>query len=122
MPGCRRDAESSLTDWGMPITPRFLSRPTGEDVLRDTAGRDVTYREIGASLQPRLPDGYRHERASAVIGNGDQAFASGCAALRAWAGHRYLNFAITPENALLDLGVTIVARIPLGPLLVLAPC
>lgn len=106
----------------MPIRFRFSRHPTAEEVHRDAIGRELTYVEVGASLEGRLPDDYQHVRSTVEVGVGEEAFASGCAALRAWAAHEYLNISVTPERAPLETGVVVVAGIPMGPVTVFAPC
>jgi uncharacterized protein (UPF0548 family) len=85
-------------------------------------GNELTYTEVGGSLEDRLPEGYHHTRSGVAIGAGEQAFMSACDALRAWAGHSYLNIVLTPERPPLEIGVVVVVEIPMGPVTVLAPC
>jgi uncharacterized protein (UPF0548 family) len=106
----------------MPFRARLRKYPTADEVCRDAMRQELTYREVGASLGDRLPEGYHHTRSAVEIGEGERAFASGCDALRAWAGHAYLNILVSPERAPLQAGNVVVAEIPMGPVTVLAPC
>jgi uncharacterized protein (UPF0548 family) len=106
----------------MPIRLRLPNRALADQLRRDAIGQDVTYLEIGASLESQLPAGYHHSRAVIELGAGERAFSLGCDALREWAGHAYLGIAITPDHAPLEAGVVVVAEIPLGPVVVFAPC
>jgi uncharacterized protein (UPF0548 family) len=106
----------------MPVRPRFSNHALADKLRRDAAAQELTYLEVGGSLEGQLPDGYHHSRAVIELGQGERAFAAGCDALREWAGHAYLGIAITPDHAPLETGVVVVARIPLGPLVVFAPC
>jgi uncharacterized protein (UPF0548 family) len=106
----------------MPFRLRLLNHPTAEAVQRNAMRQELTYDEVGASLADRLPVGYHHTRSAVEIGVGEQAFTSGCAALRAWAGHAYLNIILTPQRSPLETDAVVVAKIPMGPVIVLAPC
>jgi uncharacterized protein (UPF0548 family) len=111
-----------LPDWDMPFRLRFSNRDLADQLRRDAIGQDLTYLEIGASLERQLPAGYHHSRAVIELGVGERAFGLASDALREWAGHAYLGIAITPDHAPLEAGVVVVAEIPLGPVLVFAPC
>jgi uncharacterized protein (UPF0548 family) len=106
----------------MPLRLRFLTHPTAEELRAVVTRQELTYREVGASLEDPLPAGYHHTRSTVEIGVGDAAFTSGCAALRAWTAHAYLHVTLTPERCPLEIGAVVVAEIPMGPVTVLAPC
>jgi uncharacterized protein (UPF0548 family) len=106
----------------MPMRLRFLRHPTADEVRGIVSEQELTYREVGASLDDRLPEGYHHTRSSVEIGTGEAAFASGCEALRSWRAHAYLHIALTPARCALETGAVVVAEVPTGPLVVLAPC
>lgn len=106
----------------MPFGVRSSNHGRADQLRRDAIGQDLTYLEIGASLESQLPAGYHHSRAGIELGVGERAFILGCDALREWAGHAYLGITITPDHAPLEAGVVVVAEIPLAAVVVLAPC
>jgi uncharacterized protein (UPF0548 family) len=106
----------------VPIRVRSSNRALADLLSREATGQELTYLEIGASLESQLPAGYHHSRAIVDLGVGEQAFSLGCDALREWAGHAYLGITITPDHAPLETGVVVVAEVPLGPVVVFAPC
>jgi uncharacterized protein (UPF0548 family) len=64
-----------------------LARPTPETIERFLEGqRDLpfTYPEPGVSRDGGAPPGFDVDRRQRAVGRGRQAFAAGCAALRAW--------------------------------------
>lgn len=101
---------------GRPSTSRV------DSIERSCRELVVTYREIGATANDRLPPGYRHDRASVPIGQGAEVFERGRDALRAWAAHAGIGATVTPRHAPVEPGVTVVVTVPLGPVTVVAPC
>src|SRR5665213_423175 len=118
----RQALGAQLRDCTMPVRLRFFNHATVDRLRRGALEQEFTYLEVGASLGSHLPEGYHHTREAVELGVGERAFARGCDALREWAGHAYLHIAVAPERAPLEVGVVVVAEIPLGPLAVLAPC
>jgi uncharacterized protein (UPF0548 family) len=106
----------------MAMRLRVLRHPTAAEVRDEVMSRQLSYPEVGASLEARLPAGYHHIRAAVQIGTGEQTFASGCDALRAWAAHTHLHIVLTPARPPLEVGAVVVAEVPTGPVTVLAPC
>jgi uncharacterized protein (UPF0548 family) len=105
--------------------PIVLSRPTAELLdreLGDASRREVTYPEVGATRDPQLPGGYRHDRASVVLGNGDAAFQLGKEALSSWQAHHGAGAALTPAAPALREGAVVISTIRIGVVFVTAPC
>jgi uncharacterized protein (UPF0548 family) len=62
----------------MPISVRQPSRDDLDAWLLRVRGQRVTYREVGATRASALPAGYRHDRYSVGLGEGDKDFNRGC--------------------------------------------
>jgi uncharacterized protein (UPF0548 family) len=100
------------------------SRPSDERLdamLARAAGASVTYDEVGATRQPTLPTGYRHDTRSVTIGHGDDAFRRGQQAIRRWEAHRAAGAIVRPGDPP-ALGAVTVVALRFGPTFVLAPC
>ena len=82
----------------------------------------VTYTELGATRNPILPPGYRHDRRSAVLGRGDAVFGQGREALRGWVAHHSSGAVVTPQDAVLEPGTVVIVTFRLGPVSIVAPC
>ena len=102
-----------------------LSRPSDEELgrlLEEASRREVTYDEVGSTRDPQLPTGYRHDRASVVLGNGEAAFQLGKEALVSWQAHRHVGAALTPLTPAITEGTVLLATVRIGPVSVTTPC
>jgi uncharacterized protein (UPF0548 family) len=86
--------------------------------LRD---RSPTYDQVGDTRTGRLPDGYRHDRASIRLGGTSESWTKAQDALRTWRAHRYARATITPVDAALECDTVVVVTVRVGPLFVVAP-
>ena len=107
-----------------------------ETVIRAGRGRDafldrqvvrsaqdqLSYDEVGQTGCANLPSGYRHDRVSTHVGAGDQDWEHAKEAIRLWKAHAHARITITPSNALIEQGTTVLASRSLGPVTVIAPC
>ncbi len=89
------------------ISPLRPSPGRLEALLRAQRHEDLTYPEAGAT-RGSLPDGYVHGRHEAVLGRGDALFERAGDALRAWAVHRGAGVGVTPPDAPVATGSTVV--------------
>jgi uncharacterized protein (UPF0548 family) len=104
----------------MVITGRYRD-VLDEQLLRARQGA-VTYHQVGATRDRTLPSGYRHDRLSIAIGHGETAWGRACDAITHWKAHAHAGIAITPLDAPIEQGVTVVASRRVGPFMILAPC
>lgn len=97
-----------------------------ETVLRRQLERSrqdrVTYPEVGSTRSPALPAGYRHDSLSAQIGRGDIAWERAKQAIQLWKAHAKAGIRLTPADAPVQEGTTVLASITLGRATVVAPC
>lgn len=93
-----------------------------ESIRRRAVASAPTYPEVGATAGGHLPPGYRHDRVAVVLGEGAEVWERACQALREWQPHRAAGMTVTPPEAPLERGTTVVTTIRLGPLLAVAPC
>ena len=91
-------------------------------MLTGLADAPLTYREAGATVATALPAGYRHDRASVDVGEGEQAWTRAQDAIRRWEAHRHVGATLTPSEPPLVPETTVISTLKLGPLFVLAPC
>jgi uncharacterized protein (UPF0548 family) len=92
------------------------------DQLRRSCDQAVTYPEIGLTQASELPPGYNHDRVSLRVGEGDLAWERACAAIKLWRAHARAGITITPADAPVREGTTVIASRSFGPMLILAPC
>jgi uncharacterized protein (UPF0548 family) len=82
----------------------------------------LTYDEVGQTRSPNLPAGYRHDRLSLLVGRHELAWERACDAIRTWRAHTNAGITITPVDAPIAKGVTVMASRRFGPATLLAPC
>jgi uncharacterized protein (UPF0548 family) len=92
------------------------------DQLRRSCDQAVTYPEIGRTQASELPPGYNHDRVRLSVGEGDLAWERARAAIRLWRAHAHAGITISPADAPVREGTTIIASRNFGPMLILAPC
>lgn len=90
--------------------------------LERSSRHEVTYPEVGLTRSPVLPAGYRHDRHSLQVGGGDIAWERAKEAIRLWKAHTHAGFTLTPVDAPVHEGTTVIASRTLGPVTILAPC
>ena len=102
-----------------------LTRPSQVDLDRVLAAARIaapTFDHVGATRSSERIAGFRFDRYSETVGNGPADWEAGRGGLRAWAAHKGAGASVTPENAPLDAGETVVVCVRVGPLHALIPC
>jgi uncharacterized protein (UPF0548 family) len=92
------------------------------DQLLRSCDQAVTYPEVGLTQASEGPPGYNHDRVSLRVGEGELAWERARAAIRLWRAHAHAGITITPADAPVREGTTVVASRGFGPMLILAPC
>ena len=105
----------------MILLPAWTRRGV-EGVLERAERANVTYPEQGETRSEELPAGYEHDRRELTLGQGDGAWERAREAIQRWEAQRSAGFAITPTNASIEPGVTIVASRSFGILTLAIPC
>src|SRR5262245_40597893 len=82
---------------------------------------ELTYPEVGATRQERLPDGYRHVRRRVRLGDAD-VFAAAATGLMTFAVYRGAGLRPTTSAPRASVGVTVTNRLGVGPFAIAAPC
>jgi uncharacterized protein (UPF0548 family) len=103
----------------------LLSRPSPERldrVLAEASAQSPTFDHIGATRSADRVPGFRYDSYAAPIGHGQADWDAACNGLRVWAAHAGARVSITPHNAPLVEGQTVVASTSVGPMHVLIPC
>jgi uncharacterized protein (UPF0548 family) len=78
------------------------------------AGVPVSYREVGASRDDRLPPGYHHLSRSMALGTSQATFDRAAEGLGAWAMHRRAGLVVAASAARAEVGITVVMALRLG--------
>ena len=94
----------------------------GAKQLARSREQEVTYPEVGLTRTSTLPAGYHHDRVGLRIGQGDLDWERAKDAIRLWKAHAHARIAITPSDAPIQEGTTVVASRAFGPVTILAPC
>lgn len=81
-----------------------------------------TYDEVGATRRRPLPAGYRHLDYRAAVGRGEAGFRVTADALLGWRMQPAAGVDVTASAPRAAPGVTVTARLRLGPLRQSAPC
>lgn len=110
--------------------PAVHLRTSGADAvdaaLRRAASGELTYDHVGATVDGArtvtltMPPKVR--RSTIELGRAPDALARATAGLRAWVCHRGIGASVTPPDAPIEVGTEVIVRLPLGPVVVLAPC
>ena len=69
-----------------------------------------------------LPQGYRHVRASTLVGHGDERFVRAFTMLLQFDMHRAAGLHVTASRATAAVGVRVRLRLGVGPIAIAAPC
>ena len=91
-------------------------------LLQLSAEYELTYSERGQTRSDNLPAGYRHDRVTLQVGQGHRDWNRAQDAIRTWRLHHHAGFKVTPPNAPLEEGRTVIVSRNIGPVLVAAPC
>jgi uncharacterized protein (UPF0548 family) len=92
-----------------------LRRPSDAEltcIAAEQHRNPVTYPEVGATAGPDLPDGYAHDRATVVLGQGQVVFDRAVAALRDWQPQRGSDFSVAATGPIAE-GATVALAAPL---------
>ena len=104
---------------------RFV-RPSDSDAMsrlvEDLESAEPTYREIGATLAGKKPEGFHHDRYEDVLGQGIGAFQRAVAGLKTWKAHRLPGMRVFPEDQVIRSGATVVVTLGTPLASVAAPC
>jgi uncharacterized protein (UPF0548 family) len=92
------------------------------NLLGRSSEEKVTYQEVGLTSSRTLPAGYRHDRLREQVGQGDEDWIRAQKAIRRWRAHAHAGVTITPADASIETGGTVLASRGFGPLLLVAPC
>ena len=107
----------------MPMGIRF-HRPTEQELRAIAeASRDelLTYEPVGVTANQSAPPGYRLDRWSIRLGNGEAAFNKSVTALQDWTMHRHSGLVVAAEGGP-SIGQIVAIAAPVGPMWVEAVC
>jgi uncharacterized protein (UPF0548 family) len=96
---------------------RFLAR-----VLEQGRRDEVTYGERGRTRSATLPSGYHHVRVTVGVGHDEEDWSRAQDAVRRWRAHEGARITVTPDQAPIEEGATVLASRSFGPVVVVAPC
>jgi uncharacterized protein (UPF0548 family) len=99
-------------------------RPSSAELdrlLAEQGSAALTYGEVGAT-RSRLPDGYRHDEHTTVLGTGDRVFERAVLGLHRWEPHRGAGLSVRPDAAELVPGTALVVALPLPLVTAVAAC
>jgi uncharacterized protein (UPF0548 family) len=95
-----------------------LTRPSTDDleqVLEEQRGEQPTYAPVGGTIRDEFPAGYRVDRQSAVLGQGDETWAKAVGALKDWGPQRGSGLTVLADGSIAEgTNVVVVAPLPLG--------
>ncbi|MBF4458138.1 DUF1990 family protein [Pseudoclavibacter sp. VKM Ac-2867] len=83
---------------------------------------ELTYAEVGATAEKRLPSGYHHVRESLVIGHGRGTFERAATELLEGQAQRRAGADVQLSDVPLRKGSRVVMRLRIGPLRFRIPC
>jgi uncharacterized protein (UPF0548 family) len=92
------------------------------NLLGRSTEEEVTYQEVGLTGSQTLPTGYRHDRLSEQVGQGDEDWVRAQEAIRRWRAHANAGVTITPPDPSIETGGAVLVSRGFGCLLLVAPC
>jgi len=101
-----------------------FGRPGAVDLAKvrsAQASLEVTYGEVGAT-RGTLPGGYRHDRHTVELGEGDDVYRRAVQGLRGWEAHRRAGLTLVPHNPPIRQGETVVVAVTLPGISAVAAC
>jgi uncharacterized protein (UPF0548 family) len=102
-----------------------LRRPSADGlqrVLESSRDRAPTFGFVGATRSVVSIEGFRFDTYSGVVGHGDADWNTAKKGLRSWAAHAGFGASVTPSDAPLVEGETVVLAATVGPLHIVIPC
>lgn len=81
-----------------------------------------TYRDIGATLAGRKPEGFHHDRYEAALGQGVEAFERAVTGLETWKAHRLPGMQVFPLDREIRTGATSLVTVGTTFAALAAPC
>lgn len=82
---------------------------------------ELTYPQVGATEDGRLPDGYRQVKARARVGRGERVYAAALHALGSFDMQRAAGLRVRTDTAMATVGAKVEFGFGLGPLRMWAP-
>lgn len=86
------------------------------------ADGELTYPDVGATRDARLPAGYNHLRYATTIGRGRDVFAAAGAAVLDWRMHRASGVLVCSSARAAKSGADLEVSVGVGRLRIVAPC
>ncbi len=102
-----------------------VSRPTSATlagVVEEQSGQPFSYREVGATADGAVPDGYRHVRQVLELGRGEETFERASEGLRRWHAHLGAGATVHPHDVAAAEGLTVVLAIRISFVWVMVAC
>jgi uncharacterized protein (UPF0548 family) len=103
------------------VAVRGQTQRDGSALLASQRLADVTYADVGATIERRIPNGFAGKRMTQVIGHGEAAFTQARLGLQTWAAHRGAGVEPFAETQLVR-GGTVLLVLGLGPAEVRIAC
>ena len=103
----------------------YLRQPKPEQLAELAMQQSLeapSYTEVGRTLSPGVPAGYRPVQASRTVGNGVDCFTRSRSAIESWAGHRHTGAVLYPPQLPIETGKTVVVALKIGPVWTTAAC
>ena len=100
---------------------RGRTQRDGTALLASQRLADVTYVDVGATIDRRVPHGFAGKRTTQVIGHGEGAFAQARLGLQTWVAHRGAGVEPFAETQIVK-GETVLLVLALGPAEVRIAC
>lgn len=83
---------------------------------------EPTYRDIGATLAGKRPEGFHHDRYEVVLGRGLEVFQRAVTGLKTWQAHRLPGMRVFPGDEEVRTGATVVVTLGTPIMSLAAPC
>jgi uncharacterized protein (UPF0548 family) len=99
------------------------SNPAAMQQLVEALGKsEPTYADVGATLDGRQPEGFRHDMYDIILGSGHEAFRRAVRGLETWEAHRLPGVRVFPADREIITGATVVVTLGTPRVALAAPC
>jgi uncharacterized protein (UPF0548 family) len=86
--------------------------------LRD---EQVTYDEVGATLEATQPLGYQHDRYTSALGAGEATYERAVRGLQSWETHQVPGVRVVPDHTEIEPGAIVIVTLGFRLLALAAP-
>src|SRR5271157_3038229 len=91
-------------------------------LVEDLERSELTYGDIGATLDGNRPEGFHHDHYETVLGRGSETFQRAVTGLKTWEAHHLPGVRVFPHDQEIRTGATVIVTLGTSVVALAAPC